>query len=194
MTRAFILHGTEGSPNSNWFPWLKDVLERRDVTVTVPRFQTPDRQSLESWRGTFMSDLGKWNKETNRILIGHSCGATLALRVLEENFLPITATYLVSGFVGPIGNEKYDKLNETFFEQPFGWPTIKKAAGKAFVYHGTNDPYVPLHHGETIAKGLGVDLIKIPGGKHLNAEAGFTKFERLWQDLEPLLDQSDEKT
>lgn len=194
MIRVFILHGTEGTPQSNWFPWLKNILEEKRIEVTVPEFQTPENQSFDSWRKTFVSDVGKWDEKNKRILIGHSCGSTFALRILEEGWLPITATFLVSGFVGPIDNEKYDKLNKTFFEKPFHWQAVKKNAGRSFVYHGTDDPYVPLHHGETIAEGLGVDLTKIPGGKHLNAEAGFTKFERLWQDLAPLLGQSDEKT
>ena len=41
MKNIFIFHGTEGYPGENWFPWMKQKLERRGCRVFVPQFPSP---------------------------------------------------------------------------------------------------------------------------------------------------------
>ena len=41
MANIFIIHGTEGYPEENWFPWLKKELEQKGHIVFVPQFPTP---------------------------------------------------------------------------------------------------------------------------------------------------------
>ena len=41
MKNVIIIHGTEGYPEENWFPWLKKNLEERGYNVTVPQFPSP---------------------------------------------------------------------------------------------------------------------------------------------------------
>ncbi len=55
MTNVIIIHGTGGSPKGNWFPWLKEILENEGCKVFIPRFPTPENQSLESWFRVFDS-------------------------------------------------------------------------------------------------------------------------------------------
>ncbi|MDO8240814.1 MAG: hypothetical protein Q7T51_02465 [Candidatus Moranbacteria bacterium] len=33
--KVFIIHGWEGKPDSNWFPWMKTELEKENVQVHV---------------------------------------------------------------------------------------------------------------------------------------------------------------
>lgn len=41
MKNAIIIHGTEGYPEENWFPWLKNELELIGYNVIVPQFPSP---------------------------------------------------------------------------------------------------------------------------------------------------------
>ncbi len=36
MKTAIILHGTLGSPDGNWFQWLKEQLEEKGFMVWLP--------------------------------------------------------------------------------------------------------------------------------------------------------------
>jgi predicted alpha/beta hydrolase family esterase len=81
-----IIHGTMGSPDGNWFPWLKSQLEN-DYNVYVPKFPTPDNQSKDEWLRVLNDACPKFDKDT--ILVGHSIGATLMMHVLEVMDKPV---------------------------------------------------------------------------------------------------------
>jgi len=49
MANIFIFHGVNGSPEENWFPWLKGKLEADGHKVFVPQFPTPKNQTLDNW-------------------------------------------------------------------------------------------------------------------------------------------------
>lgn len=185
--RVIIIHGTNGSPDENWLPWLADKIRSTGNEVVIPTFSTPEGQNLDNWRVAFAEQTGELTEST--ILVGHSMGVGLILRLLESSKVPIAGSFLVSGFVSTLGDDFFDPLVKSFFQKPFDWKRIKQNAGKAFVYHGTDDPYVPTSHADEIAKELGVKPHMIPEGKHLSAEGGFTELEPLWKDLQPLLDQ-----
>lgn len=183
--RVVIIHGTSGSPRNNWLPWLSKQIESAGHRSIVPQFPTPEGQNLKNWKATFAKEVG--DLASDMILVGHSMGVGLVLRLLEESDQPVTGSFLVSGFTTTLGDDFFDPLVESFFRTPFDWKRIKKNAGNVFVYHGTDDPYVPTSHADTIAKELDVKPTMIPNGSHLNEGAGFTELPQLWQDLKPLL-------
>ena len=47
MKNAIILHGTGGTPDSFWFPWLKQELEKREYKVWVPQLPNTEDPTLE---------------------------------------------------------------------------------------------------------------------------------------------------
>jgi predicted alpha/beta hydrolase family esterase len=176
MTNVFIIHGTYGYPGENWFPWLKSELEKGGFTVFVPKFPTPENQSLKNWIEVFEKYQKYLNPET--IIIGHSLGVPFLLNVLEHLDKPVKAAYFVSGSTGSIGNPVFDKLNESF-SHDFDWKKIRKNCPKIFVFHSDNDPYVPLKKSEELSKNLGVKIILVKNAGHFNEKAGYTKFELL---------------
>lgn len=181
MKNVLIFHGTGGSPEGNWFPWLKEKLENRGFQVFVPKFPDPrEGNKLEDWLKVLEDYKQYINEET--ILIGHSLGGLFLLRVLERVKKNVTAAIFVSAPIGvkPI---KYFESDENFSGFKFDWEKIKRGAKYFEVYHSDNDPYVSLANGEELAKNLKVELSFIPKAGHLNAESGYTKFEKILEDI-----------
>ncbi len=173
-----ILHGTEGSPDINWFPWLKTEMEKHGHEVYVPRFPTPDEQSKENWCAALREQTPLLGRDT--ILIGHSLGATFMLHILETVREPLAQSLFISPVMDEIAIPAYDDLNRSFLKTPdFDWLTISDNAGSVAIYHGDDDPYVPQSHAEFLQDQIGGELHIIPGGGHLNAESGYTQFPEI---------------
>lgn len=180
MKTAFIIHGTEGYPEENWFPWMKEKLETIGYKVFVPQFPTPENQTLENWFEVFKKYKEFYTQES--ILIGHSLGGAFALRVLEKYDTQIKAAYIVAAPIGvlPIKNYDGDKL---FISHPFDWEKIRKHSKSFAIFHSDNDPYVCLGNGKKLAENLGVDLTFVANAGHFNTKSGYQKFELLYEKI-----------
>jgi uncharacterized protein len=188
MKEIVIVHGTGGDPEENWFPWLAEEVRKRGHRAILPTFPTPEGQELDRWLAVLEEEVGELTPDT--VLVGHSLGAGFILRALERSDAKVAATFLVSGFVGELGQEGFDPLNAPFFRDEFDWDRIQGSSSVFQAYLGSDDPYVPRAKGEEVAAFLGIPLIVIDGGGHLNTAAGFTTFEQLLDDMSPILESS----
>jgi len=179
--KVIIIHGAYGSPQENWFPWLKKELEKLNCDVIVPQFPTPEGQKLKTWLEILNKTIKTWDDDL--IFVAHSLGPALVLKKIEELKKPIKASFLVSGFIGRLRQEEFDSINANFFENGFNWKKIKKNCRNFFVYNSDNDPYVSLSKGKELAKNLGVKLNIIYNGGHLNSAAGYNQFPKLLEDI-----------
>jgi uncharacterized protein len=186
LKEIVIVHGTGGNPDENWFPWLAERVREGGHRAVVPTFPTPDGQDPESWLRVLDESVGDLSAET--VLVGHSLGVAFLLRALERSDTQVAGTLLASGFIGELGLDEFDPLNAPFFEQEFNWEAIRNASEMFRLYNGADDPYVPLSKGEELAALLGVEMTVIDGGGHLNTSSGYTKFELLLKEMEPLLE------
>ncbi len=178
--KAIIIHGAYGNPEENWFPWLRRELEALGFEAFVPRFPTPEGQSLENWM-KILEECREFDKNTT--VIGHSLGCAFILRKLETLRNPINSAFLVAGFVGKLGNEKFDRINSSFFERDFDWERIRKNCAHFEVFHSDNDPYVSLEKGRELAEKLGAKFILVRGADHFNEKAGYTEFPLLLERI-----------
>src|ERR1700722_1732427 len=181
MSSVIIVHGTLGYPTENWFPWLKEQVEKSGHLASAIQFPTPEGQTLANWRSVFDSHYSQIGRET--ILVGHSLGVAFIFDILERAEEAVRGSFLVGGFVGAIGISEFDLLNHSFMNRTFDWARIKQNMGRGFIYHGNNDPYVPIGKCYEVAKELDVAPRVIENGGYLNALAGYTKFDVLWRDL-----------
>ncbi len=179
MTNLFIIHGVGGHPEENWYPWLKSELEKLDYRVFIPKFPTPDNQSLENWTKVF-EDYGQYLDE-HSIVVGHSLGVTFLLSVLEDK--QIKAAFFIAGFTTLLDNPQFDKINKTFIERDFNWDKIKQNCNKFHIFHSDNDPYIRLEKAEDLAKNLDTEVILVEDAGHFNAAAGYTQFNLLLEKI-----------
>lgn len=184
MTTIFIIHGTGGHPQENWFPWLKNELENLDCKVIIPQFPTPQNQTPENWFKVFNKYKKDFTEDT--ILVAHSLGGAFALRILEASEVKIKATFLVATPIGvrPIKNWDGD---QPFIGQPFDWPKIKQNSKKFTVFHSEDDQMVSVGNGIELAKQLGAELVIEKSAGHFNANAGYAKFEMLLDRLTDII-------
>ena len=181
MKTALIIHGAYGSPNENWFPWLKKSLEQHGYTVFVPQFPTPENQNLAAWLNTVQPHLDQLNQDS--LIIGHSIGATFVLRVLEQLSQPVAVAALVAGFISDLSDSSLNLINHSFYDQPFHWQQIRTNADRFYLYQSPNDPFVSTKHGEELADHLQQRAISISNAGHFNKASGYHQFPQLLQDL-----------
>jgi uncharacterized protein len=179
--KVFIIHGAYGTPNENWFPWLKAELEKQGHEVVVPQFPTPENQALENWMNVMEPYISTFNSDI--VLVAHSLGPAFAISLLERINVKIRACFFVAGFIGKLGIEEFDSINSTFTEKEFDWEKIKQNCAEFFVYGSDNDPYVPLEMEEEFARNLGTKLIAVKGAGHFNKKMGYAEFPRLFEDI-----------
>ncbi len=182
---AFIIHGSFGSPEENWFPWLKVELEKLGMEVIAPRFPTPEGQSLGNWMKVFEGFREHMDGET--VFVAHSLGPAFVLNLLEKLETPVKACFFVAGFTGSLGNPEFDEINKSFADREFDWEKIKANCGKFFVFYSDNDPYVPEEKAQKLGQALGMVPVLVKGAGHFNEKVGYTKFELLLERIKALL-------
>ena len=179
---VFIIHGAYGRPDENWFPWLKGELEKLDCRVFIPKFPTPEKQTMKKWLKAF-ENYGKYLNEDS-IVVGHSLGYAFILNLLENK--KIRAAFLVAAYYKFIGNDYFDTISKTFMKS-FDWEKIKGNCGKFFIYHSDNDMYQPLSMAHGLTDNLNARLKIIKNAGHFNEKSGYVKFEALLHDLKRLV-------
>ncbi len=163
MKNAVILHGTSGTPEENWFPWLKNELENREHKVWLPQLPNCEKPNVDTYNNFLIPN---WDFNSETVLIGHSSGAVEILSLLENlpEGIVIEKAILVAGF---INNLKWDALDELFTHE-FDWENIKSKYDNFVFIHSDSDPYVPLDHGKFLQEKLGGELIIKEGQKHFS--------------------------
>ena len=187
MTDILILHGTAGSPKSNWFMWLKGKLVGRGYKVWLPQLPRSEQPNGATYTKFLLGNADfKFTKDT--IIIGHSSGAVEILNLLQQ--LPastkIKGAVLVSAFENDLG---WDSLKD-LIDAPLNFDTIKQHCNKFIFLHSDDDPYIGLDQPKHLAELTDGDLIVFSGQGHFNTETGpeYQQFPEILQFIEEILD------
>jgi len=54
--------------------------------------------------------------------------------------IQVEASFLVSGFIGPLNDERFDPLNQSFAEREFDFEKIRSSSQKIHQFHSASDP------------------------------------------------------
>jgi predicted alpha/beta hydrolase family esterase len=170
--KIVIFHGWTANSRDNWFPWMKNKLEKKKLEVIVPDLPNTMHPQQKEWLAAVLK---LTDYDENTIIVGHSLGTILTLRLLEKLEKKVKAIFLVASFDEPL--DMHELSN--FFEKPFDYEKIKKSSGKSYIISGDKDPYIPIESPMRLAKSLKANLIIIKGGDHLSAGSGDCRFPEL---------------
>jgi len=179
---VIIVHGAYGHPEENWFGWLKRELNALNIECYVPQLPTPEEQNLAMWLEVFAQTCSHLI-HPGTVMIGHSLGAAFILRWLELHPSSLSSVVLVGGFLGVVGDEKFDSINSSFFKTPFNFQQIKRRAQEFICYYGNNDPYVTREEFDFITHHLKAKKIIISNAGHFNTASGYSQFPHLLNQL-----------
>lgn len=161
--KIIIIRGNNDStPNENWFPCVKEELEKVGLKVINKEFPDPMLARERYWL-PFIKDLGA---DENTILIGHSSGAVAAMRFAEKN--KILGSILVGACYTDLG-DKYEKKSG-YFNHPWEWEAIKKNQQWIVQFASTDDPYVPIEEARHINQKLQTEYYEHTDEGHFGAD------------------------
>ena len=167
MKKAIILHGTQGSPEGNWFRWLEAKLRDKDMEVWLPQLPHAEQPSLLEWL-SFVQENCPFEIDEETAIIGHSSGSILSLISAQESHRKIGGVICVSVFHN---NSLGWEANARLFDVEFKWMKIRTNVKKQIVcIHSDDDPYVPLDQAQYVANRIGAEMIIIPNQGHFNLE------------------------
>lgn len=187
--RVFIVHRWYGSPETDWYPWLKKELENKGFQVSVPAMPNPDAPEIKSWVETLRKAVGKPDTET--YLIGHSVGCQTILRYLEslQASTKVGGTVFVAGWTTLTSKATPSKTEEEiakrWIETPIDAKRVQQHIAKSIAIFSDNDPYVPLDENTRAFKLFGAKVIIEHGKGHYDNE---TKTLELPSALRALLE------
>ena len=179
MTKYVIMHGSFGSSDGNWFPWLKNELQDKSLEVYVPQMPVGvGKQNFESW-SRVLDDL---KVDEGTVVIAHSIAPVFVCKYLIWNQIKAKKLIFVCGFNNYLGlNADYDSVNEPMYLDDL--EDIKKYCGDIVCFYSDNDPYVPYDIEKQFADTVANKQIVIRGGGHINSESGFDKFEEILEEI-----------
>lgn len=131
--RAIIFHGTGGSPDAVWYPWLDRCLTERGWSVERPSYPRLNEEPI----ATFLPQvLDSHTFDIDTVLVGHSGGAALILAVLEQLDATVAQAMLVAGYSTPPNDQA-----EPVLQAQYDWDRIRSSATEFVFVNSVDDPY-----------------------------------------------------
>jgi len=172
-----ILHGYTGRNDKNFIPWLKHELEQRGAKVQAPQLPNTDNPT-EVEQVQYVLDNVVFDENT--VLIGHSLGGLVAMRVLEKLPHKIHHLMMVAPAILPQfyqGNDDIDtetgerKRFIDHFSYDFDFDKISSQAVHKTILQDNNDSESRKPSMRYIAENIGATLYKtVANQRHFVAE------------------------
>jgi leucyl-tRNA synthetase len=148
-----LLPGWTSTEKDNFYPWLKENL---GPAAAIVKYKPLDGNSETE----VLQDLAARVKLTDKtVLVGHSLGGAMALKLLEQSNQKIAKLVLVASFVTPKFKDKARPF-ETQMNWDFDFEKIKKNVGEIVVLSDETDHVVPESAAVELAEKLGGRLVK----------------------------------
>jgi predicted alpha/beta hydrolase family esterase len=167
LTRSYlILHGLEGSGPDHWQTWLASRLRERGELVAYPDLPEPFDPQPGDWLPVLRDELAVMEGE--RVVVCHSLACLLWLLHARDSGEAVDRVLLIA----PPCTEEVPPVVRF---RPNGVEPnhVRAAAQTTRILCSDADPYCPAGAVDVYARPLEIDYELIPGGGHLNPDAGY---------------------
>lgn len=172
VKKVYIIHGWEGYPENNWFPWLKKELEKRKFKVIIPSMPNTEEPKIEEWVSFLKKQVNQPDKNT--YFIGHSIGCQTIMRYLEtlRGDVKIGGIIFVAGWFNLINLEtkEAELIAKPWLETLINFNKILSHNKKFVVIFSDNDKFVPLTDAKLFKNRLGAKIIIEKNKGHFDDE------------------------
>jgi len=163
-----FVHGYTSSPQTDWYPEMKMLLEKEHIPFRMPALPGMLRPRPEEWLDILHREIA--SIEGSVILVGHSLG-TRAVMLYMEKYKPLAELVLL---ISPPANDTHENrlwsegllALKPFYMYSIDPAILKPLAKQWIVMHSTDDDTVSFDQGELIAGELDATLLTYKGRGH----------------------------
>src|SRR5215217_8301201 len=119
-----------------------------DYEVHFPRMPGIDEPDYEAWRDRLSDEFAELQGPV--IVVGHSLGASVALKCMAEGLLADQVSGLVLAETPHWGTSGWERE----WALPEDWPTAETRLPPTFLFHSRDDEEIPFTHLDLYAKRL----------------------------------------
>ncbi|MDE1871660.1 MAG: alpha/beta hydrolase [Candidatus Micrarchaeota archaeon] len=184
--RMILVHRWGGTPNSDWYPWIRRMLLERDFEVLVPEMPHTNEPHIGEWV-PYLSEVAKGIDE-NTYFIGHSVGCQAIMRYLEElgGDVAVGAVF-IAPWLNLIGsslesNEEKELAME-WTSTPIDLHAVKRHLKSSFALFSDNDPFVPLDDSRIFREELGSRVVIHPKRGHFTEDDGVLELHAAFNEI-----------
>ena len=176
MKVIFVPGNGGGSPKDNWFPYLKEELEKLGIQVIASEFPDNDLASEAAWIPFLKNDL---HADDQTILVGHSSGAIAAMR-FAENY-KLLGSILVGAYHTDLGLPTEQQSG--YFNRPWNWKTIRSNQQWIIQFASVDDPWIPIKEARFVHKKLHTEYYEYTNQGHFGGDYTKLVFPELLEVL-----------
>lgn len=161
-----ILHGWQGSNPGHWQIWMREKLEKNNISVCMPDLPNKDFPILSEWSDFVYSLFTKY--PINKVVC-HSLANVFWVH-FSNKYPEIHIQRLL--LVAPVSFNKIIPEAKSFYPLPCKQNIIHSSDKKLLVL-SNNDPYCSLKDAYYIEKYLNIKTKWLPDSGHINIDSGF---------------------
>ncbi len=179
----FIIHGSFGSPEKHWLPWLKNTITNMGYECFTPTFPIPPEQIFSNWEKVLDEYLENGKINENSTIITHSLGGIFTVKYLLKHNIKIKKLITVAGF----NNLKVDDENldlENFYVKDEELSRIRDLVSERYSIYSKDDPEVPFEVACHFAEEIGAVSKEVDGRGHFTRKSGCTELEEILEFIE----------
>lgn len=177
--RVFLVHGWDGRPDNNWFPWLSLELRARGFAVESLAMPHAAHPALSEWLEALAGAVKRPDRKT--FFVGHSLGCITIVRYLAS--LPegakVGGCVFVAGFLGDLG---IPEISE-FITAPLDVSSARARSRHFVTVFSDNDPAVPLERSLEFQTALGAKAVIEKRKGHFDDTDGVTALPPVFKSL-----------